>query len=1570
MNAIRLTPTLSLIILFTCLLALLAPPPAAAQEPTPFSHAGWMADPLDPGQPAPAPDTPPDALVRGWWWRDGTNESVIEQHSLTEFTGGTEIVYITSGLKVYFYRALSGPNVAVVTTPHNALIVGTGGDRSLALTALMALRNIIPGFLHMSPSGIVVLDAHADAYRGIGIWRSAFNRPALPAYVNAAFDVAKAGFDHSGYYTRQAMAMGQSLSWGPDALLGAGSMRAYATTFIDPDPAPTSLISAPTTITVENEIISLIPAPGREAGLLVWIPRVRILLAGDAGAFLPDVGSIYRASTPVPERIELLDTMIGLAPAYYITSNGSPIVGASAIAAALTAQRDALQSIYDQTLALIDQQLTLSEVAAAVALPADLAASPYNRELASNIPGVVRNIYHERMGWFGGETPDLAGTLTPAAKASALAEALGGADNLVAAARTAELNARDLAAAEKALYLAYAAFHAAPDSFAARQVYAQALRKNAFMQTNAQNRNYYLSEALQLGTEQIVTDLAKSGEEDAAIAFAAADFAQHFFGILGSGLETVKIVSLPPAEHGMLALAGAGVTAGQEIPLAELDGLTFTPAGDWNGDTSFAWNGKDGGVYCTADASVAINILPVNDAPAVGAPFADFTVPEDFGGSTSISTIGPGTWAADSIVIGADGLPVISSGIWNGANYERRVAHCGDAACSGATVTTVDSEGDVGLDGSIVIGANGLPVIAYADGTNLNAKVATCNDAACTSATLVAVEGTVSSPEGIRSPSIAIGADELPVISYITGDDALKVIHCDDDACSRATVTTVDAGDGSYVPDCAIAIGTDGLPLISYGGYDYTSEDRNVLRIAHCSDAACSAPATITRVDGTPGEIQFVSMAIGTDGLPIVAYMDRIANDLKVSRCHDAACTSATTINLDSAGVVGWRPSIAIGADGLPVISYGVGALGQLELDDLKVAHCSDLACTSATFSTVDPGDVYTHTSIAVGPDGLPVIAYLTIDLESENDTLKVAHCSNAFCAPSLPLAAIFDDADGDELAYTVENDRLDLVSATVDGTNLVLDYGENQHGAATIRVTATDPSGLAVSDDFVVTVSPVNDAPAVAAPIADAAVDEDAPATSLDLSTTFADLDGDHLTYAVAANSNPDLVSAALDGASLILSFAANGSGQATITISATDPAGLSAADEFVITVNRVNDAPAAGAPIADITVDEDAGPTAIELTGAFTDADGDPLVYAAASDNPALAGATVEGATLTLTFGANQNGAAVITVTATDPSGETATSDFAVTVTPVNDAPWANSQQVQATAGVSRSMTLEYGDIDTASGELTVEITTAPAHGTLSGVGTDMTYTAEAGYSGPDSFTYTVSDGELASEPATVTIDVAQTVIGGRVVNDADGDGLLETGEWGLADVTVQLQDTGGAVLATATTAADGSYAFGSLAAGVYRVRPVLPAGYMQTTPDPADITLADGQVVPGIDFGLVYSADVRVTMTASVNNKTIIYTITVTNDGPADAVDTVLTDTLPAGISFVSVICTQGTCSGGKTVTCSFGTLVSGGSATVTLKVNRTDKDNAIVNSATVAAATFDINPGNNSATATVE
>ena len=53
-----------------------------------------------------------------------------------------------------------------------------------------------------------------------------------------------------------------------------------------------------------------------------------------------------------------------------------------------------------------------------------------------------------------------------------------------------------------------------------------------------------------------------------------------------------------------------------------------------------------------------------------------------------------------------------------------------------------------------------------------------------------------------------------------------------------------------------------------------------------------------------------------------------------------------------------------------------------------------------------------------------------------------------------------------------------DLLTVTVDGDDLVLDYAADAHGIADIRVRATDSQGLYAEDTFRVTVSPVNDAP------------------------------------------------------------------------------------------------------------------------------------------------------------------------------------------------------------------------------------------------------------------------------------------------------------------------------------------------------------------------------------------------------------------------------------------------------------------------------------------------------------
>ncbi len=92
------------------------------------------------------------------------------------------------------------------------------------------------------------------------------------------------------------------------------------------------------------------------------------------------------------------------------------------------------------------------------------------------------------------------------------------------------------------------------------------------------------------------------------------------------------------------------------------------------------------------------------------------------------------------------------------------------------------------------------------------------------------------------------------------------------------------------------------------------------------------------------------------------------------------------------------------------------------------------------------------------------------------------------------------------------------------------------------------------------------------------------------------------------------------------------------------------------------------------------------------------------------------------------------------------------------------------------------------------------------------------------------------------------------GAVFNDLNGNGVRETGEPGMAGVTVQLRNSVG--LTTSTTSdASGNFSFTGLAAGPYVLSEVVPAGFVQTAPPPPGtfvVTLAPGQNATGFLFG----------------------------------------------------------------------------------------------------------------------
>jgi uncharacterized protein (TIGR03437 family) len=93
-------------------------------------------------------------------------------------------------------------------------------------------------------------------------------------------------------------------------------------------------------------------------------------------------------------------------------------------------------------------------------------------------------------------------------------------------------------------------------------------------------------------------------------------------------------------------------------------------------------------------------------------------------------------------------------------------------------------------------------------------------------------------------------------------------------------------------------------------------------------------------------------------------------------------------------------------------------------------------------------------------------------------------------------------------------------------------------------------------------------------------------------------------------------------------------------------------------------------------------------------------------------------------------------------------------------------------------------------------------------------------------------------------------------------------------------------------------------------------------------------------------------------------LVYTLTVTNNGPDDAAAVTLADTLPSGVTLVSASASQGSCGGAGPVNCALGGLAAAAKATVTITV-KSATVGSIMNRATVTSATPDLDPSNNAA-----
>ena len=209
-------------------------------------------------------------------------------------------------------------------------------------------------------------------------------------------------------------------------------------------------------------------------------------------------------------------------------------------------------------------------------------------------------------------------------------------------------------------------------------------------------------------------------------------------------------------------------------------------------------------------------------------------------------------------------------------------------------------------------------------------------------------------------------------------------------------------------------------------------------------------------------------------------------------------------------------------------------------------------------------------TYVVADPDGLADTATVEVTVTPVNDAPEAADdqaTTPEDQAIEIPVLDNDTDLDGDRLRVrSVSPAEHGAAEVSADGAHVSYAPDANYHGPDRFTYVVADPDGLADTATVEVTVTPVNDGPAVVGTIPNQMLGEGGDGVAVELAPFFSDIDGDPLTFS-AETSDADVVTAAVTGATLALTPA--GYGDAVVTVTATDPGGLAATQRVTVSVS-----------------------------------------------------------------------------------------------------------------------------------------------------------------------------------------------------------------------------------------------------------------------------------------------------------------------------------------------------------------------------------------------------------------
>jgi hypothetical protein len=692
--------------------------------------------------------------------------------------------------------------------------------------------------------------------------------------------------------------------------------------------------------------------------------------------------------------------------------------------------------------------------------------------------------------------------------------------------------------------------------------------------------------------------------------------------------------------------------------------LTFTPAANANGSATVSIYATDdggtanGGVNTSPTQTFVITVRFVNDPPSF-TKGPDDTVAEDSG----LRTV-PG-WAT-----GLSPGPANESGqtlsflitTTNDSLFSALPA----LAVSGPTTATLTYTPAPNAFGTVTVGVR----IRDTGGTDFGGQ-----DTSATQTFVITITATNDPPVAVNDAATVLEDGGATAIPVLTNDNSANP-----DTGETITITAKTNGANGTVVITGGGAGLTYQPAADYFGADsftYTISDSGGLT------ATATVSLTVTPVNDAPSFTRGADDAVLEDSG--ARTLTGWATGLSAGPASESGQTLSFVITTTNDSLFAALPVLTVSGPTTATLTYtpAPNAFGSVivgvRIQDTGGTLNGGVDTSAAQMFTITITGINDAPSFAKGTDQ-------TVDEDAVAQTVT-GWAMSISAGPN----------ESQTVTFTVTNTNNSLFSARPaisPAGDLTFTPAGDANGSATVFVFATDDGGTAnggvntsPTQTFVITVNPVNDAPAFTKG-SDQTAPEDSPAQTAagwatGLSPGPADEAGQSLSFVVTNTNNslfsaqPALTVSGPTTATLTYTPAADAFGSATVSVTLQDTGGTafggvdtSATQTFTLTITAVNDP---FTPVNDLaTILEDSGANGIAALANDNTANvdvGEALTITTAG--PATNGTVIAGTSVvTYTPSADFFGTDVFTYTVTD-GGYTATATITATVTGVNDVP-----------------------------------------------------------------------------------------------------------------------------------------------------------------------------------------------------------------------------------------------------------------------------------------------------------